>query len=132
MGSSKGYNLMHVAVTFGWQDVVEALNGADPSMKNGTADAGITPAMEGTIHKKTGIVKFLLEQGADPTIVTDRGSNLLHYACYFGVMQVVKMLVEDHQMDVNAVGDWGGTPLQKAKLASQDAVIRYLESHGAE
>ena len=85
--SAKGFNLMHVAVTFGWQDIVEALNNADPAMKDSVSDIGNTPAMQACVFKKTGIVKFLLEQGADPKIVNDTGSNLLHYACTHGVLQ---------------------------------------------
>merc|ERR1712129_136958 len=113
--SSTGFNLMHVAASKGWQDVVVSLNEADASLKDGQSDFGTTPVMTAAVAKKTGIAKYLLEQGADPTIMTDAGSNLLHFACTHGVLQVVKMLIEDHEMDVNAVGSDRDTPLKKAR-----------------
>merc|ERR1739846_293739 len=66
--SSNGLNLMHVAASKGWQDIVETLNEADASMKDGQSDSGITPVMQACFAKKTGIAKYLLDQGADPKI----------------------------------------------------------------
>ena len=42
------------------------------------------------------------------------------------------MLIEDHHMDVNAVGAGGDTPLKISQKNGNAALIRLLESHGAE
>ena len=85
--STEGFTFMHVACTKGWQDVIEKLNEVDPAMKDAQSDNGVTPAMLAAFNKKTGIVKFLLDQGADVSLVNDAGLNLLHYAAFYGVMQ---------------------------------------------
>ena len=94
--SSGGLNFMHVACAKGWQDIVEKLNqlkrqGRFTHSLNAQDNNGVTPVMEATyapgIHKKTNIAKYLLEQGADPTVPDDKDSNLLHYACAKGMAQ---------------------------------------------
>ena len=85
--SSKGNTFMHVAGVKGWQDVIVKLNEVDPAMKDAQSDIGTTPAMNAALYKKTGIVKYLLDQGANPSIVNDIGHNLLHYAVENGVLQ---------------------------------------------
>ena len=83
----KGLNFMHIAAEKGWQDVIEKLNEVDPALKDAQDDFGTTPSMIAAFNKKTGIVRFLLDQGADVSLVNDEGFNLLHYAAYYGVMQ---------------------------------------------
>ena len=41
------------------------------------------------------------------------------------------MLIEDHEMDVNAVVADGGTPLKISQKNGNAALIRLLKSHGA-
>merc|ERR1711935_313927 len=61
--SSKGITFMHVATMKGWQDVIAKLDEVDPAMKDAQSDIGTTPAMNAAFYKKTGIVKYLLDQG---------------------------------------------------------------------
>ena len=48
----------------------------------------------------------------------------------FVLVLVVKMLIEDYEMDINDTGP-GRTPLAAAKKNGHSAIIRFLESHDA-
>ena len=89
-------------------------------------------------------MQLLLDRGADPKIATKHGSTALQVAAgmhhsYQGANQVpearlavVKYLVEQIGIDVNAADDKGYTPLHGASLIGQNDVIDYLISKGAD
>jgi ankyrin repeat protein len=85
--SVRGYNFMYLAAFNGWQEAVEKLNKADETLKNAQANDVVTPLMYAAAGKKTGIVRYLLEQGANPKLVNMFGWNILHYSCYHGDLQ---------------------------------------------
>ena len=80
-------NFMHLAASKGWQEAVEKLNTVDETLKNAQANNGVTPLMCAAGGKNFGIVKFLLEQGANPKLVDKYSKNILHHSCYFGDLQ---------------------------------------------
>ena len=82
-----GDNFMHLAAYKGWQEAAEKLNKVDETMKDDQNNNGRTPLMYAMLGRNSGIVKFLLEQGANPKLVNDYGCNILHYSCYFGDLQ---------------------------------------------
>ena len=85
--SGRGDNFIHLAAFQGWQEAVEKLNKVDETMKNAQKNNGVTPLMNAAYGKNSGIVRFLLEQGANPKIVNKMGGNILHYLCMFGDLQ---------------------------------------------
>ena len=85
--SVEGNNFMHLAVIKGWQEAVEKLNKADETLKNAQMNRGITPLMNAAVGKNSEIVRFLLEQGANPKIVNKEDENILHYLCINGDLQ---------------------------------------------
>ena len=88
--SVNGNSFMHLAVEKGWQEVVEKLIKVDETLLNVQGNRGYTPLMCYTgdrVGKNSGIVRFLLEQGANPKIVDVDGWNILHYSCCFGDLQ---------------------------------------------
>ena len=85
--SIMGDNFMHLAAFKGWQEAVEKLNKVDETMKNVQMNDGSTPLMYAMLGRNSGIVKFLLEQGANPKLVDKYSKNILHHSCYFGDLQ---------------------------------------------
>ena len=86
--SVEGLNFMHLAAFKGWQEAVEKLNKVDQTMKNAQTNVTKdTPLMAAAAGKNSGIVRFLLEQGANPKIVNKEGKNFLHYLCIYGDLQ---------------------------------------------
>jgi ankyrin repeat protein len=93
----------------------------------------------------TGVVRVLLDAGADPNITTDQGMTPLIMASGGGTdiqrarapeeramaIDTVKLLIE-RGVDINAVGQYGWTALHQASYQGLTDVIEYLVSKGAD
>lgn len=89
-------------------------------------------------------MKLLIEHGADPNIPTIHGATALQVAAGYGFedqlsaivpgarFAVVKYLVGDLHMDVNAHDDFGYTALHGAAYVGADDIIEYLVANGAD
>lgn len=78
------------------------------------------------------IVKVLLQSGASME-AKHRGDTLLHRAVGYGMSELVKFLVEEHGVDVNAVNHEGQTPFCIAvKCAAPIELIKFLIERGAD
>jgi ankyrin repeat protein len=89
------------------------------------------------------VMRFLLDQGADPTINT--GANITPLMAAAGiswasnqdraseeqVLEAVKLLVEKVGADVNAVNDVGETAMHAAAYRGANSVVQYLYDKGA-
>ncbi|KAL7620311.1 hypothetical protein AAE478_009305 [Parahypoxylon ruwenzoriense] len=80
-------------------------------------DSGESPG------KRAYIVRILLENGADPSIADQSGSTPLHDACRFGFLAVVRLLVADPRVDVNAACSSLRTPLHHVPVWSSDQFL---------
>lgn len=100
------------------EDVVEALleGGAD-------ANAGlwVKPIHRGWDHE--GILRLLLEKGADPNVRDDCGNTVLHLAAVWGRWGAVRMLVE-WGADVMIQQGRCLTALEQVDSRREDVVIR--------
>ncbi|KAI2613394.1 ankyrin repeat-containing domain protein [Hypoxylon sp. NC1633] len=67
----------------------------------------------GSERKRAYIASVLLKNGADPTLADEQGFTPLHYACKFGFTDVVRLLLADPRVDVNAVGHDLRMPLHR-------------------
>ncbi|KAI2778196.1 ankyrin [Daldinia loculata] len=56
-------------------------------------------------------VSTLLDHGADPSIVDNKGFTPLHYSCRYGLAEIVSLLITDPRVDINAETHELGTPL---------------------
>lgn len=72
------------------------------------------------------LTKFLISSGVNPKIRFGAGATALHVA---DDLELVKYLVEEHGLDVNAKNDYGYTPLH---LAHSLEFAKYLVSKGAD
>ena len=85
-------------------------------------------------------VKLLVEKGADLSITNNSGSTAIHFAAAFGYIEILMFLLNtfanesDHlalNHAVNAVGDFGETPLYNAASRGHAEAIRLLIDWGA-
>ena len=71
----------------------------------------------------------LLKQVKDPhTVMSNNNLTLLHCAAYYGWLDVVKQLINEHQFDPDCADDDGNTPLSKARSNGKQSVVDYLET----
>lgn len=89
------------------------------------------------------VMRLLLAHGADPTINT--GVNITPLMAAAGiawasnqdkaseadVLEAVKLLVEEHGLDVNFVADTGETAMHAAAYRGANSVVQYLFDRGA-
>jgi ankyrin repeat protein len=89
-------------------------------------------------------MRYLLEQGADPHVVTDKGETALlllagagwplgqgHIRSDQEIIASLDLLVEELGMDVNAATSEGITGLMAAVFKGTNNVIQYLVDEGA-
>ena len=103
-------------------------NGIGPSGRGGYYG---TPLNAAVIMNEPGIMKILLDRGADPNLRANRYEwTSLQLACLYNRPEVFKLLLE-HSPDINAHGIYG-TPLQAAAYSGAKALVRDLLHRGAD
>ena len=53
-------------------------------------------------------------------------STILHKAVYYGVLDIVQVLINEYQFDPHCVDDYGNTPLHDAAINGHLNIIKYL------
>jgi ankyrin repeat protein len=76
-------------------------------------------------------LKNLMEKGADPAIEDYDKRTPLHVAAASGHAKVVKLLVKDKRVNINAVDRFKVTPLADAQKNKSKEVIEILKRNGA-
>ena len=114
--------------------------GMDPNTNSwfigsGGAGYGMTPLMAASMNGKTGIVKILLDRGADVNAKNQWGETALIFAARGGHTELAKTLL-DRGADINAQG-WDldkrkmDTALIAAGRAGHAEIVRLLLTKGA-
>jgi len=103
--------------------------GADP---NQPKKDGATPVFLATVFpppdvNELSIANLLVERGAD---VNRRGDTPLIWVGFYGHVPIAKFLLQ-HGADVNAVDQFGQTPLNMAERQHHEDMISFLTNQGA-
>ncbi|TMW56644.1 hypothetical protein Poli38472_006654 [Pythium oligandrum] len=93
---------------------------------------GMTALHWASYGGKLDCVQELLKAGASVTIVDQNGRNALHHACRKDHDGVVRFLLDDGKMDINAVSESKDTPLHKAVTGQSIKCIEILLQLGAD
>ena len=91
-----------------------------------------TPLHNASMHGRSDVVKFLLEDGADPNRSGMGGKSPLHSMFYCNPSKskdIAKLLI-DNGADVNMVADNGHTPLWFALRMKHTEVADLIREHG--
>ena len=122
------------AIRDGDQAELETLLRRDPSFvhlyysQNTGKYAGMhtRPLLEAADHDRVGIVKILLDYGADPNQYSRSRVTALHLAAKHGYGDIIELLIT-RGADVNRIDSWGKTPLYDAR----GGALMTLLAHGA-
>ncbi|HJH55394.1 MAG TPA: ankyrin repeat domain-containing protein [Brachyspira hyodysenteriae] len=88
---------------------------------------GATPLMFAVFYRDLGIMKYLLDKGADPNIIQDEyGRNVFLLACGFGNVDVIKMIVDFDSDLVDSVSSRDENGLDMVYLYGNIEVFEYL------
>jgi uncharacterized protein len=125
--SADGWPLLHLAAAFADESTVRALldAGADVGQVSGTPLRNQALHAALAISKEAGIVRLLIERGADVNAVQTAGYRPLHQAAVTGREDLVRILL-DAGADKTARCDRGKTPADYARERGFDAVAEML------
>ncbi|XP_043909846.1 DNA-binding protein RFXANK [Protopterus annectens] len=98
---------------------------------NKADERGFTPLMWAAAFGEIAVVRYLLDKGADPSILAMERESALSLASNGGYTDIVTILLEKG-VDIN-VYDWnGGTPLLYAVRGNHVKCVEALLAHGAD
>ena len=95
------------------------------------ASAADRPLADAARNADWGLVRLLVEQGADVDVGQGDGATALHWAAYWDDADIAGLLIEAGA-DVNAANDLGVTPLWAAAENRSAAMVRRLLDGGAD
>ncbi|CAI6225932.1 unnamed protein product [Periconia digitata] len=92
---------------------------------------GQTPLYIAALHRHKGMVKLLLEKGADANAQGGYYGNALQLASFTGCKAIVKLLLEKGA-DVNARGGYYGNAFQAASFRGYEWILKLLLQNGTD
>ncbi|OEJ13452.1 hypothetical protein BFL38_01515 [Brachyspira hampsonii] len=95
-------------------------------MNDSYAANGVTPLIFAVFYRDLGIMKYLLDNGADPYVKDEKGWNAFLWACSSGNVDVIKMLVNFDSDLVNSQNMYDANGLHMAALYDNVDVFEYL------
>ncbi|XP_046555883.1 ankyrin repeat domain-containing protein 1-like isoform X2 [Haliotis rubra] len=93
-------------------------------------DYSWTPVMRAAFWGHRDVVEFLVGRGADVSLVSRTGNNVLHWACAGGDLEIVKLIVSLNVVDINARDNSGSTAVDRARRYGHQRVAEFLLSRG--
>ncbi|WP_297207602.1 ankyrin repeat domain-containing protein [uncultured Brachyspira sp.] len=95
-------------------------------MDDSYSAGGATPLIFAIFYRDLGIMKYLLDNGADAYITDDDGWNSFLWACGTGNVDVIRMLVQADPDLVNSKNPYDANGLHMAALNDNVEVFEYL------
>ncbi len=119
--SPDGFTALHLAAFFGEEDAAKLLveRGAQVDLVARNANIHVTPLHSAAAGSRSGIVKLLLEHGADPNAAQDGGFTPLHSAAQNGDRESAEALLEAGA-EPSLANDDGKTPADLADDKTRD------------
>jgi len=129
--SSDGWTPLHLAAFYGKEDAARLLlNKGAPVAARSTNQMANTPLHAAAAGKHASVVKLLLDNGAKPNAQQHGGWAPLHAAAQHGDIETARALI-DAGADIGLRADNQQRPLDLAVLKAQQAMVDFLEAHGA-
>ena len=125
-----GWNVLHSASKFGNPEIIELMLSHVPSIDSITKE-GVTPLMIAASNDKLQAVKYLLKQGADPSLQDNKGCNVLHCASLGGNTEVIELMLT-HVLSIDSRSKEGVTPLMIAAGNDKLQAVKCLLKQGAD
>ncbi|XP_071104774.1 putative ankyrin repeat protein RF_0381 [Haliotis cracherodii] len=93
---------------------------------------GITPLLRAAHYGNSELFKFLVTKGANMTMVDSEDENVLHFACRGESVEIVKYIITQNILNMNAKQVIGMTPVMLAASLGYRGVFECLVEEGAD
>ncbi|XP_067653298.1 putative ankyrin repeat protein RF_0381 [Haliotis asinina] len=113
--TKRGDNFFHAACLGGYVEMVKYVLTLDDVDINSRGCNEKTPVMMAAENGHKDVVEVLVNEGANKSLVDTNGNNILHAACRGGNMKLVKYVVSQGAVDINARNTLGDTAADIAK-----------------
>lgn len=125
----EGTTLLLWASANGHLDIVQLVvsKGANPNLRD---MFGNTALHNACYNGHLDVVQFLASNGSDLEARDNNGVRPLHAACEEGYLEIAKVLIDLHNVDVNALSYDGRTPTRICTMKGHHAVMHFLRSRG--
>lgn len=121
-----GMTVLHYAAKAGHNDVIKVLLDTGDIDVNIQDDGGWTPIIWASEHKLVSTVKFLIDQGAQPTLKDKEENTSLHWAAYSGSVDICEMFLNGG-CALDAPNEHGDRPLHiAARQNHYECVVLFL------
>lgn len=124
---------IHEAAERGDLETVKALLSEDPSLLHDNSGAEGRYPLHCAIRGNRGdVARFCIEQGADVNAKDIHGASLLNYASYWGLIDIVNLLIEEGALVKKDATPRGVTPLHWAAAQGHSEIVKILIQKGVD
>ncbi|XP_046552968.1 putative ankyrin repeat protein RF_0381 [Haliotis rubra] len=125
-----GSNILHYACVSGNVQIVESIHSLKVADKDSRGINGATPVMVAAENGRRKVFDLLVRKGCNLLVEDDSGSNILHYACVSGNVQIVESILSLKVADKDSRGKNGATPVMVAAQNGRRKVFDLLVRKG--
>ena len=127
-----GINCLHIAALQGHLNLCKMLIDKHKVDLDMTTNKGWTAVHSSAQSGNYELVAYFVEMGADIHLKTDNGINCLHIAALQGHLNLCKMLIDKHKVDLHITDNEGRTAVHYSAQSGNYELVAYFVQMGAD
>ena len=127
-----GTNYLHIAALNGDLNLCKMLIDKDKVDLHMTDNKGCTAVHFSAESGNYELVAYFVEMGADIGLKTNDGRNCLHIAALNGDLNLCKMLIDNHNVDLHMTDNKGSTAVHYSSQSGNYELVAYFVEMGAD
>ena len=122
-----GCTSLWMASQEGHIDIVKVLLKAGGNVNQAQTTDGCTPLYIASHNGHLATVKVLIKAGGNANQHSHKNQTPLNIACYFGKINIVRLLLQQPNIDTNKINDWNLTPCANAEAQGHHEIVTLFE-----